>query len=88
MVVVVTREAVLEHAAVMGGQVLLEVVLACERSATHLALVWPLASVQAHVAIQLGPIVACVWAVFTDELALLAATSSSVMAATRGLQLP
>lgn len=88
MVVVVTREAVFEHAAVVGRQVLLQVVLACERSAADLALVRPLASVQPHVAIQLGPIVACVWAVFADKLALLAAASTSVMAAARGLQLP
>lgn len=86
--VVVTREAVLEHTTVVGGQVLLKMVLPRECSAADLALVRPLASVQPHVSIQLCPIVTCVRAVFAVKLALLSTASTSVMATTRGLQLP
>lgn len=85
VMVVVTWEAVLEHAAVVGGQVLLQVVLACECSATHLTLVRALTSMQPHVAIQLGPIVTGVWTVIAGELALLSTAPTSVMAAARGL---
>lgn len=59
------------EASVVGGQVLLQVVLAGECTAAHLALVGPFPCVQPHVPVQLGPVVARVRAEVARELALL-----------------
>lgn len=94
-VVVVVAVSVLEVVvdgpppAVVGGHVLLQVVLAGERPAAHLALVRPLTRVQPHVPVQLGPIVAGVRAVLAGKLALLAAEAQvPVVAVTRRLYVP